>query len=112
MIPVNANNLKNSIIEQLAYGSQWEERPVVDVVSYGTVGDVWTVTVTGDVNVSKLSARLQERATAVTNEGFARCVETYVVVFADGEIDTIECQEIRFSSLEEVQCIPLELVAA
>jgi hypothetical protein len=93
MIPENANEIKNILQDDIGTAKCWEERPQLEVVDYGTDGTIWTVKLTGDVDVEKLAPRLLERSGLIS--GFATCVETYEVIVDRKEIHSVICKSVE-----------------
>jgi hypothetical protein len=92
MIPENADEIKSALFQEIGTSACWEDQPSMEVVSYGSDGTLWTVQLSGDVNVSKLAANLRERANLT--EGFATCVETYEVEICRSEINSVLCKTV------------------
>jgi|688.fasta_scaffold1253287_2 hypothetical protein len=93
MIPENANEIKNILQDDIAAAKCWEDRPHLEVVDYGADGTIWTVQLTGDVDVTKLAPRLRERSGLAG--GFATCVETYEVIIDRKEIHSVICKSVE-----------------
>lgn len=98
------NNADIEAILNDAIGSdpQWEDGFTLNVIDYGKHGDFWTVEVSGAVNVEKITGpKFRSRAELVATD-FCHCVETYVVLFDSGEVDTLDCTSVIYSALETV----------
>ena len=92
MIPENANEIKTALFQDIAAAACWEEKPAMEVVDYGSDGTLWTVQLSGDVNVAKLPQNIRQRSGIA--EGFATCVETYEVEICRNEINSVLCKKI------------------
>jgi hypothetical protein len=97
------HEIKDELADIISGDPQWENGCTLRVVDYGKRGDRWTVDVTGDVCISRLSAKLREKAEPFAVDGFCGVVETYVVaVNGDGSIESWDCTTVVFRQMELV----------